>query len=828
MKTFTIKKIIPILLLSSILISFTLYNKNYFTDLVKEKLETYSSINYPEKIYIQTDKPYYSLDENIWFTSYLVDGISHEKSKKSTVLYVELINDKDSILDKKQLYTNAVTATGDFKISKKWKQGKYLLRAYTNAMRNQGSDYFFQKEILILATKKNDSLQEGSIASKSTHKITNDFELPRPDLNFYPEGGYLIEGIQNKIAIKIKNKLLGETLITGTINDNEGTEVFNFKTLKFGLCYFTLNPEPNKSYYASIYINGAEERYPLPKALPKGYTLNLVNNGDHILIDVNSTTETGLKGSFLVGHQRGQLFFSKLETSIKNKYSINLPTKDLKNGVAHITLFDPSGNPFCERLVYINNPSKNATIHIKKDKNILKSRKKQTISLDVTDTNGLRLSSFLSMAVRDLAAFPQNTHSENIKTWLLLNSDLRGEIKNPGYFFEKENDYKRRYLLDLVMLTNGWRRFTWNELLYEEQNKTKFSVEKGIHIKGRTLNLNSPYRAKTAATRMSFLGKRILQENQQSNANGVFDYGPFVFFDSIPTLIEARLSNFKSKEKHNRNVLILLNKSNSSPKISRNALLKSTISDEKQMTAFLKISKYMQDINLEFDKKRRLLDEVVIKAKKEEVLDEKRQAMNDRTNYGEPSDRIVMDELLGSESQSIFDLLRYVSGVSVSGTSVSIRGGGSPAFYLDGMQIDSTFLESISSSEISFIDVLKGVDAAAFMNGGNGVIALYSATGTNTLSKNVKRKPGIIDFKSKGFYTAKEFYAPDHINGAEELMKVDIRTTLHWEPQIRILETDKAEISFFTSDSKGDYLIEVEGISDTGIPVYSWTTFTVE
>jgi len=814
-------------LLLLILTSFYGVSQNHFPDLVKEKLSEYRLTDYPEKVYIHTDKPYYSLDESIWFTGYLVNGITNTQSAKSAVLYVELINDQDIVVAQKKLFIDKVSVAGDFKIPKYWKQGKYLLRSYTNEIRNNGPNYFFQKEISIWDTDKNDRLQSQRSLIKEVVENIESSNIPRPDLHFYPESGYLVEGIQNKVAIKIKDSLFENANLSGIIIDNEGTEISNFKTLKFGLGVFSFTPEPNKSYNAIINVNNVEEYYPLPKALPEGYVINVLNNGDHVLVEVNSTTKTGLRGTFLVAHQRGVHIYSNYEESSRKKYAIKIITTQLNDGVTHLTLFDSSGNPVCERLIYVNNPNNSATVEIKKSQNLLKTRQKITVNLGVKSKTGTSIPSVLSMSVRDLRAAPYNAKGGNIRTWLLLNSDLRGEVKNPGYFFENENDFRKRYLLDLVMLTNGWRRFIWKEFLYEPKKEGNFPIEKGIHISGRTLNLKKPYNNTTASTRLSFIGP-FHQETQQSSTNGKFNFGPYIFHDTIPTLLEARLTNFKSKEEKNRKVLIHVDKPIESPAVTRNGILKSSFSDESQIAGFLKTANYIKQINFEFGINSNLLDEVTVTSKRKEEVDERIQEMNERTLYGEPSDRIVMDDVDGSDLRSIFDLLRRIGGVNVSGTSISIRGGGTPAFYLDGMEIDSSFVGSLSGSNIAFIDVLKGNDAAMFSNSGNGVIAIYSDLGSNVDSRNVKRKPGIIDFMARGFYTAKEFYSPNHISVTDEIFEVDVRTTLHWDPQIRVTENSKKEISFFTCDAKGDYIIEIEGVSDMGEPIHGSSTFTVE
>ena len=817
------KRIFGLAALVLILFSFTILFVNPFPNLVQNKLEDYRTKDYPEKVYVHTDKSFYSLEETIWYNAYLVNGINHLHTDKSLVMYVELINGKDSIVDQKIHLIRDVSSAGDFKISKNWKEGNYLLRAYTTNMRNKSSDYFFQKEISILTSDVADN------TSKEIKEETAEILLlPRPDLNFYPEGGDLVMGVLNKVAVKIKDKYYSDKTVSIAIYNSKGNKVSVFKTMKFGLGLFSITPKENETYYASIVINDSEEQYALPKALSKGIALSVVNNGSELVVGVSSNLEKGLKGTYLVGHQRGKLVFQKFKESTKDNYFLNLPIDNLDDGVLHLTLFNAEGNPTCERLVFIDNAKKNLAVIIEKENSVLNSRQQQTLTIDVKDLEGTSVSSDLSMTVRDLGAVPQNNYAENIKTWLLLNSDLRGEIQDIGYFFEKENNLKRRYLLDLTMLTQGWRRFTWNELLFEEKRASTFPIEKGIKISGITKSLKKPYGKITAATRISFMTKSPYQETQQSDSLGAFKYGPFVFFDSIPALIEARMTNFNSVKSKDRKVLILVDKPLETPKVNRNKLFESKFSNEQLKAAQFKIAEYIKEMNFKYNDGTNQLNEVFIKGKIKDENFLREQEMDERTGYGAPSARIVVDDLDGSQSLSVADLLRRISGVQISGTSVSIRGGGPPLFYLDGMQIDSTYVASISGSDISFIDVLKGPDAAIFSNSGNGVVALYSKIGSNIYSSNVKRKPGIIDFAARGFYTAKEFYAPNYLEVKDELPFTDVRTTLHWEPKIRIIKDEKAKVSFFTCDSKGEYIIEVEGISTTGIPIYSQTTFVVE
>ncbi|NIJ45523.1 hypothetical protein FHR24_001991 [Wenyingzhuangia heitensis] len=820
------------------LASFTIITTTDFLDKVQQKLGNYTK-NHPEKIYIQTDKPFYSTDEDLWFSTYLVNGITHQKTDKSKVVHVELINAKDSIVSKRKLFFNNTIASGDFKINKNWKPGTYILRAYTKYMQNQSSDYFFQKEIPIYNIEEQDNLatvtKEVTPTPTPVQQAKETVKPTRPNIRFYPEGGNLIAETANKIAFEVKDKRFSQVNLNGTIKDQNHNEIVEFKTLELGLGSFIFIPELNKNYYASVFINGKEEKYFLPKILPTGYTLGATNNGQHIIIQNSSTTETGLKDTYLVAHQRGHLLYKNFETENKTSNVIKIATKELADGVVNITLFNAKGNPVAERLIFIDNPDNNLTLNINAPEASVEARKKITIQLDVKNTDNKSVAGNLSMAVRDLKAYPYNTRSGNIKSWLLLNSDLRGSVKNPGYFFEKENDLKRRYLLDLLLMTHGWRRFTWTDLLTKQDTITpKFKPETGLFIAGTTKQLKKPYQAFAAPTRLTFFTKNIFQEPiRQSDTLGKFKFGPYVFFDSMPVIIESRMEDFKSTRRKSRNVVILVDKDRSTPKIEKNVFFNKIEKEDKELEVanFVKVTKYIKEEKFRYNKEVEKLNEITLIAKRKTEEQQRQEDMNNLTDYGEPmnGERLdLLNDFNSPGSYTAFDIVSQMNGVFTTGDSIYLRRSSNPAkIVLDNLEIDGSFLQSINGDEISFIDVLQGSDAATFSNGGNGVIALYSNTG-NVGSRNIKRKPGIIDFQAEGFYTARKFYAPDHVNDFELLNKSDLRTTLHWEPIIRTNNNGATEVSFYTSDIRSDYIIEVEGISDNGTPIHGIKTFNVE
>ena len=798
--------------------SFIVLKTNNVSDLIKDKLQNYSKVEWPEKVYIQTDKSHYAINDSIWFTAYLVNGITHLKSTKSAVLYAELINDQDSIVSKRKLYINDVSVQGDFKIGKDWTDGKYVLRAYTNYMRNANSNYFFEKIIDIWSLNRKETLD----SIKNIEALEASIILEKPDLNFYPEGGYLIENVTCKVAIKIKNESYSKIPLSGHITDNDGTIISEFSTLDYGLGVFNITPQPNKTYYANLDLNGSEYKYQLPEALAFGYVLNINNKDNHLLVEVKSTTEQGLAGSYLMLHQRGDILFDKLETETKTNYFLRLATDALQDGVAHLTLFNSEGKPVCERLVFIENPNNKATIKIEKDKNLLGVKEKISLKLTTEDAKGSNLPSYLSMSVRDVNAIPYNNRSKNIKTWLLLNSDLRGDIEDPGYFFSDNADYKSRYLLDLVMMTNGWRRFTWQNLLYGKNEVNRFPIETGITISGTTKLLKSPYSATPAFTTLTFYGDQIVERPvEKSNAEGKFSFGPFVYYDSIQTIIQSRLTDITSEKA--REVLILLDEAAPSPKVARN----NNINNENQNSDILKVSKYGSAINLQYNQSSQKLDEVLIIGNKKS---ERKAEMEDRSRLDDPSYRLDIESDESLSKQTILSLLVRLPGVSFTGSNLSIRGSPiDPLIFLDDIPVTLEYLREIPANQISFIDFYRGANAAIFSNSENGAIVVYTRGISSSSSRGAERKPGVINFVAQGFYTAMEFYSPKYSSETNQNTKVDIRTTLHWEPKIRITKQNQTqEISFFTCDLKGDYIIEIEGISDSGIPLYQTSTFSVE
>jgi len=827
------------------LLSFFYLNDSH--QLIEEGLQQYITQHAPEKIYVQTDKPYYTSADTIWFKAYLVNGISHIPLTKSQVVYVDLIAPDSTLVDSKQLVLENGSANGVFDLSED-AQGNYLLRAYTNYMRNQEEDFFFEQQIPIIYQTVEEK-GEIDLSNTSTEAI-NDF-TERPIVRFFPEGGDLVEGLFSTVGVKTMLSNGYSVPLEGKIVNKAGKVQIGFKTYKFGLGSFPFMPQKGEQYEAIVKFGETEYVYELPKIQESGYVLSVKQSRSGININVAASEGYSLVDTYVTGHLRGNLFCNIKGEEDLTSISADIPIKTLLDGIATFTLFNKNGEPLCERLIFVDSPKDDLKIDLSTDKEIYRTRSKVEVSIALEYLLGTKDSlANLSLSVTDLGAVQHNPNAENIKTWLLLNSDLRGKIESPNYFFSAGEERVKAYLLDALMLTHGWRRFTWKSILEQDFN-TDYKAEEGIFFAGKVakeLNKNKPLKANVF---FSALQAGIMMDEQETGEDGSFRFGPYQIEDTVDVLVQARMllkektkKRKKKKEQDvseldgNRYLSIEMEETIERPplKVTDD---KPYLSEDMKIALqnFLQTSQEKKRADRQYDVRMIDLEGVEVKARRVErtVYDE---AIEGVALYSEPSNRTILDSIPGSRSfQSVFDFLRRVPGVQVTGAfpnqSAIIRGIGSfalspaPLYVLDGFVIDENAIQTLPIADVYFIDVLKGAAASIYgARGGNGVIAVYTRRGSGQ-SEALRRKPGIINFKYNGMYKAREFYAPDYASKKDIHIKPDYRTTLFWAPDILTMD-GTAKASFYTGDNSGSYNIRLEGIDTKGIPIFAEQTFIVE
>ncbi|MDR0231262.1 MAG: hypothetical protein LBI82_04000 [Dysgonamonadaceae bacterium] len=412
-----------------------------------------------EKIYVHTDKPYYISGEKIWFRAHLANAMNHEPVSVSRYVYVELFSPVDTVVTRVKIRHEEGAYHGYLSIPEDAPEGNYTIRAYTAFMQNLDEDYFFTKTVYIgnpQADKKNQKLKSG-----------DDF-----DVSFYPEGGSLMQGTFCKLAFKAMKSNGQSANISGMIYDQTGKEIKEFKSEHLGMGSFPFLAEKSKTYYAICKNDkGKTKRFDLPTAVDYGYALSVNRVKDKMYVSVLKPAEATQNDElYLLAHTRGMVHFADRWHHGKNHL---IQQEQFPSGVLHLILFDSGSNPVSERLVFINNQDQAQVSYLPDQENYnIRSLVKNRVTL--TDSGGQPLAGSFSVAVTsDREVKPDST--SNILTELLLTSDLRGNIENPAYYFQ--NTTSSALTLDLLMCTQGWRRYNIAELAQGRLSKPTIPIE---------------------------------------------------------------------------------------------------------------------------------------------------------------------------------------------------------------------------------------------------------------------------------------------------------------------------------------------------------------
>ncbi|GHS98248.1 hypothetical protein FACS189421_06490 [Bacteroidia bacterium] len=312
-----------------------------------------------EKIYLQTDKPYYISGEKIFFRAFF------------RYVYVELINAKDSVKIRRQIRPENTLFFGTLSLPEDLPEGDYNIRAYTRFMENQGEDYFFTRQIYIADPAKKETEDKMPKTKMQPVKF---------DVSFYPEGGNLIAGQSSNMAFKALDSNGNTVGIHGEVFDSQNQKITDFTTTHEGMGRFTLNPEFGKQYYALCYQGEQSIKVNLPEVKNNTYALSTVWRQNKLWITVNKPAEIPGKKLYLLVHTGGIVIYSG-EWDF-SKEVIAMDKNDFPSGVSHLLLLTEDYQPVSERLVFaLNNDWATADIQLPKQK--YKSREQVKMAINV-------------------------------------------------------------------------------------------------------------------------------------------------------------------------------------------------------------------------------------------------------------------------------------------------------------------------------------------------------------------------------------------------------------------------------------------------------------
>ncbi len=803
------------------------------------------SLKLIEKVYLHTDRRNYSPGEDLWFKAYLVEGTYRMLTTHSNNLHVDLISPDSKIIESQIIRLINGLGNGDFKLPVKLSSGKYQIRAYTNYMRNFGEEMSFKKNFTVINT---DNPKSG-IPDSIVH-VKN-----KPYISFFPEGGSLVDDVTSLVGFKAVDATGKGCEITGKVFSSHGDTVASFNSTFKGMGTFNLNPAPGEQYYSIIYDNnGDSAKTQIQKSLKTGMVLNVSETRPGELDLAIKTNKETLP--VLTDHDLSltvSLHSTILKTIFFRVKSLNnhmtLKTDEFPDGIVSLTIYDLEGKPFCERLAFVHN-NDDEELTVKTDKPVYATRDSVSVRISLSGCPVQDQDAFLSLsASNEISVDETDLYATNISSWFLLESDVRGDIETPSYYFDRSNADRLKNL-NILLLTQGWRDFKWK---YENY----FEPENGFTISGRVRKklINEPLENSTVTLGL-FEGKRPIVYLVPVDSSGRFLIKG-IDLTGKASLI-ASVTNDKDKlkgwlildslsyipeEVHNKNLNI------------RQVIRDSPIKTDSKSSVEINDSLKYYKSNNNPKKKYKLSDtieigEVIISPKlrvepwnKLEPYTPRRQnEINLRTLFPDREITVTADLEIYNTLGQLLSMKLHIyynnnPGVSNIGGILTTQVPGkascnkltNPLTMLDGMEVKYDAISSIPISWVERIDVLcpiRGELEWGENKGGNGIVSILLKS--DALWSSTIPTYHSVNKSITGYNEPRIFYSPKHHSSLKADKKPDLRTTLFWEPKIEIENNKNVILNYYNTDNSSTVKIAIEGITSDGIPITASTEYEVK
>lgn len=759
---------------------------------VIDKFRSYAGKAIQEKIFLHTDREFYVAGEIVWFRIYYVDGSSHKPLQFSKVVYVEILNEKNEPVQQAKISLLSNESRGSFYLPTSLNTGYYTIKAYTNWMKNFDAGYFFEKKIAVVNTLK---------VSEQSDSV----DTPVVAVQFFPEGGNLVSGIESRVGFIISNASMGINNARGYIIDNNGDTIIGFSPLKFGIGNFTFKALAGSTYHAIVVLpEGLIIRQSLPEIYTDGYVMNLKesNNKNQLLITVKKKTlhdRRDKESMILAVHTRQVLQVAeKGHLNAADSTVFIIDKNRIGNGVTHFTLFNEEGKPVCERLFYVKPPAA-VGFTISSDKTVYARRQ----PIDITiKTSGHSITNFpfdLSASVYFTDALEAAGQS-TILEYMWLTSDLMGNIESPVYYFSDDPD--AAVAIDNLMLTHGWRRFRWEDIWQGNDSFIKYQPELNGHLVTGTLK-----------------DKRDDKPMADMNAYLTVPGRPFGFYtarsDKNGTL------RFEVKNYYGNSRII------AQPGIGTDSIYKVDIVNP--FALYPKGEKYIPYLLSE-----KLRDQLLRRSIGMQV-----QNIYAGDSLKRFSDPFVRDTLpfygLSGNTYRLDDYKRFTTmeevlreyvreiGVSVRNKELIFKifspalhnfFDGNELVLLDGVALtNQSRIFSYDPLKIKRIDVITD----SYVLGQSMFNGIASFTTYEGVFDGFELNPKLTIINYNGLQLKREFYSPVYSTKEQIEKKIpDLRNTLFWDASIRTGADGKATRRFFSSDMPGKYIVIVQGMNENG------------
>jgi hypothetical protein len=740
-------------------------------------------------------------------------------------LHIDLISPNTKIIDSHIIRIENGFGNGDFSIPKDLPSGQYKLRAYTNYMRNFGDQKFFNKDISIINPLETNDKPENSIKY-----IEN-----KVNISFFPEGGSLVDNVSSIVAFKAVDAQGKGCDVSGEIYASDGKLITSFRSVHKGMGSFVLKPVSGLYYSAIVKdASGNLIKAEIPGSFSIGVTQSIIKDESNNLILTIKTNAQTLPlirdKDMLLNISARNVPLKTIIFRIKSLYNkIGIPLNDLPDGIIMLTLSSVYQQlPLCERLIFLQN-NNNISVQIETNKMTFKQRDSVALKITLRGDSTTSDKAFLSVsAAEEISSYSSSQYPSTISSWFLMESDVRGPIEDPAYYFDSSNPNRLKDL-DLLLLTQGWRDFEW------KYKSMSYLPEQGFTISGRLRKLLFDRPIPDSKVNIGLFGtENTLITSVPTDSLGRFSLSGVDFIGAVMLVTSA----VNEKEKLSGEIILdslkyVPPETEYSYTPDRLQINENTASLENDSLTKIRIrQKFRLSDTIE-------LDEVEVIARKPDSSDPQSiKIRRDRIMYGTPDNELIITPQLENYSNALEAIRGRIPGVEIFGTNpninVIIRGlssineGASPLFILDGVPSSIEEVLMVPVSWIDRIDVLKGSSTAIFgMRGGSGVIAIITRT-ANRFTTGSATEPHSVRLKMSGYDAPRVFYSPNHSTKSDSVYNPDLRTTLFWDPDITLEHNKTTTLNYFNADNSSRIKITLEGITTGGIPVSAKAIYNVD
>lgn len=765
--------------------------------------------NFPqEKIHIHFDKESYLPGETIWFKAYLFE--ENLPSERSTNFYVALYDEQGKILQQQIAPIFNSSTDGHFDLPDTLQSAQLICRAYTTWMLNFDTSFLFNRAIRIIQQNT------GSDSNQSVKMVS---------LQFFPEGGDIIEGTVNTIAFKANYNNGLPFHMDGVLKKQEtGEVIMPLKVVHDGMGKFDLDFKAGDKYYAEwIDNNGNRQQTWLPDAKQKGVSLKLNVQKDKLYY--NLVNKTGSDSLHVLMYMYQRVFYkTNLSVTETEPFTGIIPISTLPAGTMQLTVFDAHWQPVAERVAFIRNDNA-INVFINTKEISTQKRAKNMLEIYVADT----VPANMSLSISD-AEINTETSENTIVSDFLLKGDLKGYIHNPAYYFTGNNAAEEKANLDLVMLTNGWRRYNWADMMVQKMPKVNYPADDYLGVYGQIGPgaLDKLDKDEKVNLIIKTIDSTNFYYSIPFDKKGLLKQTGLVFYDSVKVYYSIN----KNKKYNDQVIFGKFNFTYPVPDFIRNYkdyTIDSRATGIDQNTALYKY--YTEVSNLKKFNDEKTLRNVMVKSrnmnnwKNNPLL-----KMDERYASGLFSGGALgysFDVAHDERAWTKLDLFSYirhtVPGLMV-GSYDMISGStltwlGQPVYvFIDEFESTTSDLQNLSITDVAYIKLIPNYIGSVFGatdRSLNRVIAVYTRKGDDLIDRRPKESDlGMV--KIAGYSPVKEFYSPDYsLDNTSE--KADVRTTLLWQPYIFTdANNHKIPISFYNNDFTKKIRIVLEGINEEG------------